>query len=48
LKYTLSGQIHDSHQIEYALKYLKDEGDKNINDKDFENAVGVCLSIISS
>lgn len=41
LKYVLSGKLHDNHQIEYALKVLKDLGDKQITDKEFEEAAGV-------
>ena len=46
LKYALSEKMHDPHQIEYAMKYLKDVGDKPITDKDFEENVGVNLFLI--
>ena len=41
LKYTLSGKLQDPHQLDFAIKYLKDQGEKDISDKDFEENVGV-------
>ena len=46
LKYALSGQMTNTQQIEFAMKYLKEQGDKNINDKQFEESVGVKLILI--
>jgi hypothetical protein len=41
LKYALSGQMQNTQQIEFAMKYLKEQGDKDITDKQFEESVGV-------
>ena len=41
LKYTLSCKLHDPHQLDFTIKYLKDLGEKNIVDKEFEENVGV-------
>ena len=47
LKYALSGQMHNPHQIEYAMKYLKEQGDKTVTEKDFEQNVGVRLNLMT-
>jgi hypothetical protein len=41
LKYALTGQMHNTQQIEFAMKYLKEQGDKTFTDKQFEESVGV-------
>lgn len=41
LKYTLNKKLANSHQLDLAIIYLKEQGKSNFSEGDFENYTGV-------
>ena len=41
LDYALNGKLNDPHQLDVAIKYLKDHGEKPLTEKEFEENAGI-------
>ena len=41
IKYTLNKKIVNPHQLDMAIKYLKEQGENDFCEKDFEEMTGV-------
>lgn len=45
LKYAVSKKLIDAHQIDKAIEFIKEKGDFDLTEQEFESNVGVSINI---